>query len=150
MASEYTYSRFVLSSLWPGLECWNCEHRCNRFNFSSNQWRKGIYAWCKNCVGEKRRRRQRGSRRRRRRRRQGTPVRVMPDWGNLTKKRSKLMTEMRIFWKNKWDMRPMISEIKKVILETTPLPEDVVNLLLEYFEYPYCIYPYQTKAPPLT
>jgi hypothetical protein len=74
----------------------------------------------------------------------------MPDWGNLTKKRSKLMTEMRTFWKNKWDMRPMISEIKKVILETTPLPEDIVNLLPEYFHYPYCISPYQTKAPPLS
>ena len=59
-----------------------------------------------------------------------------PRWGKITKKRAELMNEFRSYWKNKW-FNETIPEIKKVILETTFLPEDVVNMLQEYYQYPY-------------
>jgi hypothetical protein len=37
---------------------------------------------------------------------------------------------------NKW-FGETVPEIKKTLLDTTPFPEDVINLLPEYFEYPY-------------
>ena len=60
----------------------------------------------------------------------------VPYWGKATEKRSNLMKEMRAYWMNKW-FGETVPEIKKTLLKTTPLPEDVVNLLPEYFEYPH-------------
>ena len=60
----------------------------------------------------------------------------VPYWGKATEKRSNLMKEMRAYWMNKW-FGETVPEIKKTLLKTTPLPEDVVNLLTEYFEYPH-------------
>jgi hypothetical protein len=59
------------------------------------------------------------------------------------------MYELRSYWKKKWSwwFIKTIPKIKKVILETTQLPEDVVNLLQEYcgrnwgHKYPYPIKP---------
>ena len=64
----------------------------------------------------------------------------VPYWGKATEKRSNLMKEMRAYWMNKW-FSETVPEIKKTILETTPIPEDIVEILPEYFEYPY-----QTKS----
>jgi hypothetical protein len=63
-----------------------------------------------------------------------------PYWGKETKNRANLVKEIRMYWVNKW-FSETVPEIKKILLETTPLPEDIVNLLPEYFEYPH-----QTKA----
>ena len=60
----------------------------------------------------------------------------VPYWGKATEKRSNLMKEMRAYWMNKW-FSETVPEIKKTLLETTPIPEDVVNFLPEYFEYPH-------------
>jgi len=60
----------------------------------------------------------------------------MPKWGKATKQRSKLVKEIRAFWANKWCVET-VPEIKKALLKTTPLPEDIVEILPEYFEYPY-------------
>ena len=60
----------------------------------------------------------------------------MPYWGEETKKRQNLAKEIRAFWMNKW-FGETIPEIKKTILETTNLPEDIVEFLPRYFEYPY-------------
>ena len=60
----------------------------------------------------------------------------MPKWGKATKRRAKLVREIRAFWANKW-YGETIPEIKKVLVETTNLPEDVIEMLPEYFEYPY-------------
>ena len=59
-----------------------------------------------------------------------------PYWGKETENRAKLMKEMRAYWVNKW-FGETVPEIKETLLKTTPLPEDVVNLLPEYFEYPH-------------
>ena len=64
----------------------------------------------------------------------------VPYWGKATEKRANLMKEMRVHWMNKW-FGETVPEIKKILLKTTPLPEDVVNFLPEYFEYPH-----QTKS----
>jgi hypothetical protein len=60
----------------------------------------------------------------------------LPYWGKLTEKRANLMKELRTHWMNKW-FGKTVPEIKKTILETTPIPEDIVEILPEYFEYPY-------------
>jgi len=60
----------------------------------------------------------------------------VPYWGKATEKRSNLMKEIRAYWMNKW-FGETVPEIKETLLKTTPLPEDVVNLLPEYFEFPY-------------
>ena len=60
----------------------------------------------------------------------------LPYWGDATKKRANLMKEIRALWMNKW-FGETVPEIKKTLLDTTPFPEDVINLLPEYFEYPY-------------
>ena len=60
----------------------------------------------------------------------------LPYWGEETKKRQKLTKEIRAFWANKW-FGETVPEIKKTLLKTTPLPEDIVEFLPEYFEYPY-------------
>ena len=60
----------------------------------------------------------------------------VPYWGKATEKRSNLMKEMRAYWMNKW-FSETVPEIKETLLKTTPLPEDVVNLLPEYLEYPH-------------
>ena len=59
-----------------------------------------------------------------------------PRWGTITKRCAELMNELRSYWKNKW-FNETIPEIKKVILDTTLIPEDVVNMLQEYYQYPY-------------
>ena len=46
----------------------------------------------------------------------------IPLWDKSTKQRRDLMIEIRTFWVN------------KIILETTPLPEDIVSMLPEYLE----------------
>ena len=50
--------------------------------------------------------------------------------------RAKLVREIRAFWANKW-YGETIPEIKKALVETTNLPEDVIEMLPEYFAYPY-------------
>ena len=60
----------------------------------------------------------------------------VPYWGKATEKRANLMKEIRAYWMNKW-FSETVPEIKKTLLKTTQLPEDVVNLLPEYFEYPH-------------
>ena len=60
----------------------------------------------------------------------------MPKWGKATKRHAKLVREIRAFWANKW-YGETIPEIKKVLVETTNLPEDVIEMLPEYFAYPY-------------
>ena len=60
----------------------------------------------------------------------------VPYWGKATKNRANLMKEMRGYWMNKW-FGETVPEIKKILLKTTPIPEDVVNFLPEYFEYPH-------------
>ena len=60
----------------------------------------------------------------------------LPYWGEETKKRQQLIREIRAFWTNKW-FGETVPEIKKAVLETTNLPEDIVEFLPEYFEYPY-------------
>ena len=60
----------------------------------------------------------------------------MPKWGKATKQRAKLVREIRAFWANKW-YGETVPEIKKVLVETTNLPEDVIEMLPEYFAYPY-------------
>jgi len=60
----------------------------------------------------------------------------LPYWGKETKKRANLMKDIRNYWLNKWFSK-IVPEIKKTLLETTPIPEDIVNFLPEYFEYPY-------------
>ena len=60
----------------------------------------------------------------------------LPCWGEKTKKRANLMKELRNYWLNKWFSK-IVPEIKKTLIETTPIPEDVINFLPEYFEYPY-------------
>ena len=46
------------------------------------------------------------------------------------------MKEIRAYWLNDW-FGKTIPEIKKVLVETTNLPEDVIGMLPEYFAYPY-------------
>ena len=46
----------------------------------------------------------------------------VPLWGAATKQRSELVKEIRAYW------------IKKVLLETTDLPEDIIEMVPEYFE----------------
>ena len=65
----------------------------------------------------------------------------MPYWGEATNQRAILMKELRTFWQNKW-FNETIPAIKKVLVETTRLCEDVVELLPDYFEYPYEIKSY--------
>jgi len=60
----------------------------------------------------------------------------VPYWGKATENRANLMKEIRTYWMNKW-FGEIIPEIKNTLLKTTSLPEDVVNLLPEYFEYPH-------------
>ena len=61
----------------------------------------------------------------------------LPFWGIATKQRSDLVKEIRSFWRNKW-FCDMIPNIKKALIDSTPLPKDVVEFVLpEYFEYPY-------------
>ena len=61
----------------------------------------------------------------------------MPYWGKATKQRRELVNEIRTYWSNKW-CTETVPEIKKVLVETTPIPKDVVEFVLpEYFEYPY-------------
>jgi hypothetical protein len=67
--------------------------------------------------------------------------RWMPYWGEATNQRAILMKELRTFWQNKW-FNETIPAIKKALMETTRLFEDVVELLPEYFEYPYEIKSY--------
>ena len=62
----------------------------------------------------------------------------MPFWGDLTKTRATLMKEMRSYWVDKW-FGKMIPRIKNAIKETTILPEDIIEELPHYFEYPYQI-----------
>jgi len=113
MATHYEYHRFVLQ---PTIKLFEGEGDPG------------------SCYANISRRSRRSRKRRRRRRRQkycATILRAIPCWGKATKNRAELMNELRSYWK------------KKVILETTPLPEDVVNLLQEYCgrnwgnKYPY-------------
>jgi len=46
------------------------------------------------------------------------------------------MTEMRAYWCNRW-FNEIIPDIKQILVELTPLPEDIVCIIPEYFEYPY-------------
>jgi len=60
----------------------------------------------------------------------------LPLWGNATKQRAKLMTEMRAYWANKW-FSDTIPKIVKALIDATTLPVDVINLLPPYFAYPH-------------
>ena len=60
----------------------------------------------------------------------------MPNWGKATKQRAKLVREIRAFWAKKW-CTETIPAIKKALLQSTRLPEDIVEFLPEYFEYPH-------------
>ena len=60
----------------------------------------------------------------------------LPYWGEETKKRMQLVKELRTYWMNKW-FEKIIPEIKIAILTNTNLPEDIVEILPQYFEYPY-------------
>ena len=61
----------------------------------------------------------------------------MPNWGKETKQRAKLVMEIRAFWAERW-YSETVPEIKKALVETTPIPKDIVDFVLpEYFEYPY-------------
>jgi hypothetical protein len=61
----------------------------------------------------------------------------MPYWGDATKQRAKLVEEVRAFWAEKW-YTETVPEIKKALVETTPLPKDIIDFVMpEYFEYPY-------------
>jgi hypothetical protein len=61
----------------------------------------------------------------------------MPYWGKATKQRAELVKEIRTYWVNKW-YSETVPEIKKALVETTPLPKDVIDFVMpEYFEYPY-------------
>jgi len=56
----------------------------------------------------------------------------IPLWGEATQRRAILIQEIRTFWRNKW-----YSDIKKALINTTSLPKDVIELSVEYLEYPY-------------
>jgi len=60
----------------------------------------------------------------------------LPYWGEATEQRSKIMKEIRMYWLNLW-FGKTIPEIKNTIKDITPLPEDIINELPQYFEYPY-------------
>ena len=60
----------------------------------------------------------------------------MPFWGNLTKTRAALMTEIRGYWRKKW-FGEEIPKIKTAIKEVTILSEDIIEDLSTYYEYPY-------------
>ena len=60
----------------------------------------------------------------------------IPFWGDSTKLRVELMKDLRTYWINKWS-GDIIPKIKKALVETTNLPEDIIELMPEYFEYPY-------------
>ena len=61
----------------------------------------------------------------------------MPYWGKATKRRAKLVKEIRAFWAEKW-YTETVPKIKNALVETTPIPKDIVDFVLpEYFEYPY-------------
>tara|TARA_Y100000817_G_scaffold308691_1_gene296796 strand:- start:703 stop:1194 length:492 start_codon:yes stop_codon:yes gene_type:complete len=62
----------------------------------------------------------------------------LPRWGKATKQRAQLMKEMRTYWMKKW-FDEKVPAIKQKLLEITPLPEDIVEHLSDYFEYPYQI-----------
>jgi len=45
--------------------------------------------------------------------------------------------EIRAYWAEKWRTKTL-PEMKKALVETTPIPKDVVDFVMtEYFEYPY-------------
>lgn len=46
----------------------------------------------------------------------------IPHWGSATKQRGELVKEIHAYWR------------KKILLETTNLPEDIIEMLSEYFQ----------------
>ena len=61
----------------------------------------------------------------------------MPYWGKATRQRHKLVKEIRAHWAEKWRTETL-PEMKKALVETTPIPKDVVDFVMTgYFEYPY-------------
>lgn len=60
----------------------------------------------------------------------------LPFWGYATQHRADLVKELRTYWMNKW-FGKTVPEIKLVLRDATPLPDDVINIIPEYFEYPY-------------
>ena len=60
----------------------------------------------------------------------------MPKWGKETENRANLVKEIRAYWVEKWFSKT-VPAIKKALLQSTRLPEDIVEFLPEYFEYPY-------------
>ncbi len=62
----------------------------------------------------------------------------LPNWGDLTIQKKELMTNMRNYWLNKW-FSDEVPKIKEILLDSTPLIEDVVNKIEKYLIYPYQI-----------
>jgi len=60
----------------------------------------------------------------------------LPYWSNATIQRATLVKEIRAYWANKW-FGETIPKIKQTLLDTTKLPEDIIEIIPEYFEYPY-------------
>ena len=69
----------------------------------------------------------------------------LPLWGNLTKRRAELTKEMRDYWIRKWQ-DVIIPQIKDVLRETTNLPDDIINTIPNYFEYPFEAHPIRCGA----
>jgi len=64
----------------------------------------------------------------------------LPYWGKATEMRAQLMQELRAYWVNEW-FGKTIPKIKNMLLETTKLIPDIVEVIPTYFEYPYQIKP---------
>lgn len=62
----------------------------------------------------------------------------LPFWGESTRLHAALTKEVRGYWINKW-FGSQIPQIKQSIKESTNLPEDIIEDLSDYFEYPYQI-----------
>jgi len=61
----------------------------------------------------------------------------MPYWGKATKQRAELVKEIRAYWAKKWCTQ-ILPEMKKAIMSSTPIPEDVYDEhFANIFEYPY-------------
>lgn len=66
-----------------------------------------------------------------------SPYSWMPYWGNATKQRAQLGKEIRAYWAHKWCTKTL-PEMKKAILDSTPIPEDVYDEhFAGIFEYPH-------------
>ena len=60
-------------------------------------------------------------------------VKFFPDFYKMN---ANVMCEIRRYWMNQW-FSNIIPEIKNVLKECTPIPEDIIDDISFYFEYPY-------------